>query len=205
MFDINGKLWGLLIRMTDLIFLNILFVLFSLPVFTFGASKSALYDQVRNLMKGDNNQIFKNFYKSFMIYFKRSTLIWLFYLLCLAFISLNIYAILQLPPNGLTTLFTMSTTFVFLVLNITFFYMIVLNVYFENSLKNVIINGFKLALVNLPMTILLMFIEYLPVIIFFFFTHYFLYLITIYLVIGFSLSASINTNILMNTLPFKHD
>lgn len=205
MFDINGKLWGLLIRMTDLIFLNILFVLFSLPVFTFGASKSALYDQVRNLMKGDNTQIFKNFYKSFMIYFKRSTLILLFYLLCLAFISLNIYAILQLPPSGLTTLFTMSTTFVFVVLNITFFYMIVLNVYFENSLKNVMINGFKLALVNLPKTILLVFIEYLPVIIFFFFTHYFLYLITIYLVIGFSLSASINTNILMNTLPFKHD
>lgn len=205
MFDINGKLWGLLIRMTDLIFLNILFVLFSLPVFTFGASKSALYDQVRNLMKCENNQIFKNFYKSFMFYFKRSTLVWLFYLLCLTFISLNIFAILQLPPSALTTLFTMSTTFIFVVLNITFFYMIVINVYFEDSLKNVIINGFKFALANLPKTILLMFIEYLPVIVFFFFTHYFLYLITIYLVIGFSLSASVNTTILINTLPFKHN
>lgn len=54
--------------------LNILFIIFSVPMFTIGASLKALTGSVRDLLQGDLNHEFKTFFYYFKSDFKKTTL-----------------------------------------------------------------------------------------------------------------------------------
>ena len=62
MFSIDGKLWRFLSKMADLILVNIIFIIFSIPVITIGASKAALYDVSRRIRRDEEGAILKNFF-----------------------------------------------------------------------------------------------------------------------------------------------
>lgn len=64
-------------KMTDLMVLNILFIVCSLPVFTLGASLTAMYAvNLRSVRDGDG-YVVKRFFKAFKENFRQSTVAWL--------------------------------------------------------------------------------------------------------------------------------
>lgn len=192
MFNIDGKLWAFLNKMTDLIFLNLLFIIFSLPLFTIGASKAAMYAVAGKLAKDEEAPIFKSFMMHFKENFKASTVIWGVYVLCMFMVSVNVYALTQFELGWTTTLFMTGTTIIFFIINVTFIYAILLNIHFNNTIKNSLFNGSALAIANLPRTVLILAIEYMPITLVFFFTSYVLYIFTFYFIIGFAISAFMN-------------
>lgn len=64
-------------RLFDLILLNILWVLFSLPVVTAGASAAALYSVMLKIVANEEGYIVRGFWEAFKSNFKQSTVIWL--------------------------------------------------------------------------------------------------------------------------------
>lgn len=64
-------------RLFDLILLNILWVLFSLPVVTAGASTAALYSVMLKIVANEEGYIIRGFWEAFRSNFKQSTVIWL--------------------------------------------------------------------------------------------------------------------------------
>ncbi len=76
-FDPNGKILELLWKPIHIMFLNLLWVLFSLPVVTIGASTTALYSVMIKIKNGTEGKIFRDFWDAFRGNFRQSTVIWL--------------------------------------------------------------------------------------------------------------------------------
>ena len=196
MFSIDGKLWRFLSKMADLIIVNVIFIICSIPVITIGASKTALYEVARKIRRDEESSILKNFFSSFKKHFKKSTIIWLMYLLCMVMIGVNLYACIFIRMGLLTTIFMMATAMVLFVVNITFVYTIMLVVYEDENLKVSLLKGGGLAIANLPFSILMITMEIMPFILLFFYTHYWSYIFTFCVIIGFSLIEFVNSHLL---------
>ena len=81
LFDYDSKLFQLLVRICDLVFLSLLWLLFSLPIVTVGASTAALYYTAMKLVRDRGDSAVQMFFRSFKQNLKPSlpvTLILLF-------------------------------------------------------------------------------------------------------------------------------
>ncbi len=65
----------------DIMYLNALFIICSLPVFTIGASATALYSVLFKRIRGEEFKIGKTYFAEFKSNFKQATLFWIPYLL----------------------------------------------------------------------------------------------------------------------------
>ena len=63
-------------KVTDLIVLNILTILLSVPVITAGAALTSLYDATWRIIQ-DEGVVYRSYFVSFKTNFKKSTLLWL--------------------------------------------------------------------------------------------------------------------------------
>ncbi len=89
-FGLESPLVETLSTIGDVICLSVLWILFSLPVFTMGAANTALYTTVYRCMRVNKAGVWKNFWNSFKDNFKVSTLAWLAELLVLAVLTLDV-------------------------------------------------------------------------------------------------------------------
>lgn len=88
-FGIDSPLMVALMKIGDLLCLSVLWLVFSLPIFTIGASSTALYAAVFYCLRRNEAGVWKHFWKAFRENFKRSTLAWLIELAVLAVFSLD--------------------------------------------------------------------------------------------------------------------
>lgn len=87
LFDPEGPLMSALGTLSDLVFCNILFCLFSLPLFTLGASAAALYDCTLSIVEQrEASFIAAQFWNAFRRNFRRATALWLLLLLEVLFL-----------------------------------------------------------------------------------------------------------------------
>ena len=64
-------------KIVNSVFLNILWFICSIPIFTIGASTTALYYVTLKMAKNEEGNIAKSFFRSFKENFKQSTIIWM--------------------------------------------------------------------------------------------------------------------------------
>ena len=63
-------------KIVDCVFVNLLWLLFSIPLFTIGASTTALYYTVNKVICNNRSYVWKEFWNSFRTNFKQSTIVW---------------------------------------------------------------------------------------------------------------------------------
>lgn len=76
-FDPNGKMMELLWKPIHIMLLNLLWILFSLPIVTIGASTTALYTVLFKMQNGTEGNLCREFWDAFRINFRQATLMWL--------------------------------------------------------------------------------------------------------------------------------
>ena len=76
----KGAVFGILDKVTDCILLSLIFLLFSVPVFTMGASFTALYYTVNKVHRHSRGYMWSEFVGAFKRNFKQATLTWLIFL-----------------------------------------------------------------------------------------------------------------------------
>ena len=89
-FRIDGPLYRIGNIIYYLIVTNILWVIFSLPLFTAGASTTALFYVIGKVVRDDDVSTIKDFWKSFKLNFKQSTIVWILMLVIYGIIFINI-------------------------------------------------------------------------------------------------------------------
>ena len=89
LFGMDSPLMGALMKIGDLLCLSVLWLVFSLPILTIGASSSALYAAVYHCLRRSKPGLWKHFWNAFRENFKRSTLAWLIELAVLALFALD--------------------------------------------------------------------------------------------------------------------
>ena len=77
MFNPDSKISILLNRIADYVILGVIWIICSLPIFTIGASTTALYYTSLKLLDGEESYLTKDFFYSFKTNFKQATLLWL--------------------------------------------------------------------------------------------------------------------------------
>lgn len=89
-----------LTKIGDCICLSVLWIVFSLPVVTMGASSAALYKAVYHCLRKDEAGIWKKFREAFKENLKRSTLIWLAAMLVLAVLTVDVFVFRSIKLAG---------------------------------------------------------------------------------------------------------
>ena len=84
--------------LANLIIVNLLFIITCIPIFTIGASLTALYRITIAILAGDNPAIFRDYFKAFRDNFLKATLLELFYVAVLLCCSIRI---LHYPDRAL--------------------------------------------------------------------------------------------------------
>jgi uncharacterized membrane protein YesL len=77
LFDQNRLIWVIANRVADVLAVALLWLLFSLPVVTIGASSTAAYYVYLKMARKEDGYIWRNFIKSFKQNFMQATVLWL--------------------------------------------------------------------------------------------------------------------------------
>ena len=80
-FNYDSPFWSFMSRVADLVILNLLWLLFCIPVFTIGASTAAMYRVTLNMVRGEGGGVVRSFWASFKLNFKQGVLLFLILLI----------------------------------------------------------------------------------------------------------------------------
>ena len=139
----------------DIALLSILFTVCSLPVVTFGASAAALYSVMLRRVRNEEGAILKGFFQAFRENFRQGTIAGLIFIAVNLLMFLD-YRLISVIQN--VTLAAVSAAAIMMVVLMTagvFAYVFPLIARYENSLRAAFNNAWRLAVINLPKTIVL--------------------------------------------------
>lgn len=162
LFNLDSPVMNFLSKLADLIWLNILVAVCCLPIFTIGASMTALHYVVLKMVRDEDSYITKAFFKSFKQNFKQATLIWLIMLVFIGIwvADLLIYRFsgLALPSWMLIALLAIGIVGVFATMHV---FPILSR--FDNTVINTFKNSLFMGILSLPKTITMMVCWLIPV------------------------------------------
>ncbi len=148
----------ILSRLGDAMLLSLLFVVCSVPIFTIGASLTALYYTAMKGITLDGGYVFRYFMKSFKENFKKSTIMWLAFLLAFIVFGVDVWFWYQQFTPGEVTIANVLLVFSIILLSLTFFmflYAFPLQAKFENTIRVQLRNAFLLSVKYFPTTLLI--------------------------------------------------
>ena len=162
LFSMDGKFLETFNKITDLVTLNILWLLCCIPIITIGASTSALYQVTLQIAENRDSYITKEFFKAFRENFRQATIVWLAVIVT-GFVLLSDMFII----SHFFTRSDMSVILglIFMILILLFagsMYFFPVIAYFRNSTKKIFSNSFRLAFSNLRTTFQLFLIGLIP-------------------------------------------
>ncbi|MDD3173509.1 MAG: YesL family protein, partial [Herbinix sp.] len=71
-FNIDNGFFAFLSKVCDILFLSIIWVAFCIPIITIGPANTALYYATVKVIRRDRGYLFREFFKSFRMNFKRA-------------------------------------------------------------------------------------------------------------------------------------
>lgn len=183
----------------DIMLLNILFIITSIPIVTAGVSLTALYASLKKRIHGHESYASKDYFKYWKENLKNSLIIWCILLPCLlAMVLFTSYI-----ANNLENLAAVCIYFLFfLILLFILSYVFPLQATFVNSPLRILLNSLLTALSHLPYTLALIFITSIPVCLTLYFPRAFYFTCAYWLFLGFSVSTIIS--VVITEKVFKH-
>lgn len=160
-FNLDNPVWSFMGRVADLVILNILAIVCSIPVVTIGASWTAMYYVAIRIVKREEGYVIRDFFRSFRRNFKQATIIWLLVIAVAAVFGGDIMIYRMMPDQIPKWIMIVISILAFLALG-TAIYVFPLLARFENTTKNMIKNAFVLAVVDIPFTLVFIVLMVLP-------------------------------------------
>lgn len=192
-FSMDNKFFGIMTRIADLLILNLLFLICCMPVVTIGASITALYSITLKMTTNDETYMFKGFMKSFQENFKASTTVWMIFLAILVILGVDFFFVDLFSTMQISSVLRVIFTGLALIVFIMFSYVFPLVAKFYNTTGNYIKNSFLMAICHLPQTLLIIVVNAIPIICFLVGSYLLALGTVVYLFIGFSLAAFVNS------------
>ena len=158
-FNPENKVMIFLSRITDYLILTFLWVLCSIPIFTIGASTTAMFYTSFKILDDEDSYITKCFFKSFKENFKQSTLLWLLAVAALAFLLLDFHFYSSLDEGTMRFIGLVVFGFLLVLFTITMLYLFPYVSRFYCTFKQSIKFSLLLGIRHLPTTILLIVVD----------------------------------------------
>lgn len=160
-FNYDNPVWRFIGKFFDIMILNILWFVCSIPIVTIGASTTAVYYVTLKLVRDEEGATIKSFFKSFKENFKQSTIIWLLMLVVGAVIGFDLYFFLMLQTEATMFRTVMLSVFggfglVYLCIGL---YIFPLQARFYNPVKRTVFNAFFMSIRHFLQTLGLLVID----------------------------------------------
>ncbi|MDO4273792.1 MAG: DUF624 domain-containing protein [Eubacteriales bacterium] len=154
-FNPDGKFFRFMEKFLELVKLNALWVIFSLPVITAGASTFAMFTVAGQIADGEEGYIWKSFWKAFRGNWKKSSLLWLVTggIGMGLLLDYRFWSVLDSPVSGMMKGFTIALIIVYLTGAI---YVFPLAARMDCSVKIILQNSWFLGVKYLPRTLLML-------------------------------------------------
>jgi uncharacterized membrane protein YesL len=167
LFNMDNPLFSILSKICDMLFISIAYIFLCIPIITIGPATTALYYSVVKVIRRERGYMFREFFKSFKLNFKRSAIVGV--ILTIMFIILGydlVYAYGLTAPDstqgsllmgvfiGLTFLVSAFTIFVFPVLS-----------RFDMTVKQLIKAAIYMSMRHIHFSILMIIVNVLAVVI----------------------------------------
>lgn len=151
LFNMNSGFFKFVSRFLDVLYLNLLWIIFSLPIITIGASTTAVYYVTQKMVDDEEGYVGKMFVKAFKENFKKGTFFWII----TAAATYALYIIWQVVTKSEEIFFLwillaiLATAFVIMVL----LYTMPLTARYENTISNTMKNSFLISVQHFGRTI----------------------------------------------------
>lgn len=143
LFNINSGFFKFINRLLDVLFINLLWIICSLPIVTIGASTCAAFSITLKMVDDEEGYIGKTFFKAFKQNFKQGTLMWLITAPCVYILYLLWQMVIKSEDiNAIVIIGVILLTAIAISINL---YSYPLIARYENSLKNIIKNSFGIC------------------------------------------------------------
>lgn len=154
-FNYNKGIFNAINKFTDCLLASVLWLVFSIPIITFGVSTTALYHTVHKAIRDERGTVLKEFWNSFKLNLKQSTGVWIGTLVIYIIAALCCHFLFAGLGNaswaGVLIGFCILTAFVVIWSIYIFAYI----ARFEKPTKEIIKNCVLISIANLPWSILL--------------------------------------------------
>lgn len=138
----------------DIVILHLLWLLCSIPIFTIGASTTALHYCFMKRARRDEGYIWQNFFRSFKSNFKQSTILWLILLAVGAVLYLDI-RIGMAALGGIGKAMVFCCSLLLIPYALVCLYIFPVQAKFDNSIGLNLKNALLMAIANFGYTILI--------------------------------------------------
>lgn len=196
LFNYENPFIQFLVRVGDLMILNVLFILCSAPVVTLGASLTALHRVTQNMLFEQEEPLLKAFFRAFRQNFKQSTLAWLVELVVIVSLVCDVLLVMAYFNGGLAKAMYILVAVLAILVAGVYAYLMPLIARYENGMRQQVNNAVILAIIKLPKTLLLVFLNLLPVILVLISVPVFVQTLIFWVIIGFAFVSFIESSIL---------
>ena len=196
LFNYENPFIQFLVRVGDLMILNVLFILCSLPVVTLGASLTALHRVTQNMLFEQEEPLIKAFFRAFRQNFKQSTLVWLVELVVIVSLVCDVLLVMAYFDGGLAKAMYILVAVLAILVAGGFSYLMPLIARYENGMRQQVNNAVVLAIIKLPKTLLLMLLNLLPVILLLISVPVFVQTLIFWVIVGFAFVSFLTSSIL---------
>ena len=163
LFDIDNRFFRFVSKLTNIILLNILWLIFSIPIITTGAATSAVYYVTLKMVRDEEGYIIKDFLKAFKQNFKQGVILEFVLLL----VGIILYADIRffwLHESMFSYFFIIILAIVCVLYIFTLIYIFPITARYSNklslNLKNAVIMSLKNLKISIVMTVLLIVMLY---------------------------------------------
>lgn len=196
LFNYENPFIQFLVRVGDLMILNVLFILCSAPVVTLGASLTALHRVTQNMLFEQEEPLLKAFFRAFRQNFKQSTLAWLVELVVIVSLVCDVLLVMAYFNGGLAKAMYILVAVLAILFAGVYAYLMPLIARYENGMRQQVNNAVILAIIKLPKTLLLVFLNLLPVILVLISVPVFVQTLIFWVIIGFAFVSFLTSSIL---------
>ena len=150
----DSGIMGVLAKITDVMLLQFMFILTSLPIFTIGAGLSALFATTRKLKHDSVTSTIRTYFVQFKANFKQGTILWIIFLLAggLLYFDISYYTVQE--RTALNTVMLAAAYILAIVIYLIAVYAFPLAAWFENSVKAQLKNALLMSVSHFLTTLL---------------------------------------------------
>lgn len=151
----NGKFYALVEEVAELFYLNVLWLICSLPIITIGASTTALLYVLMRKELGEDSYLLKDFFRAFKNNFLQSSLIWV---VILFFGSIAGYLEIRCIKTGgsMAAIAVVVLAFVMIVFLLILLYVFALLARFDNTVLKTVLNAFLISVKHIRETLFML-------------------------------------------------
>lgn len=161
LFSINSPLWRISDKALRLFWLSILWTVCSLPIFTIGASTTALYSVTLKYVRNEEGYLTSSFFRAFKQNFKQATLIWLAILMAAVILCFDFILYFRMNQSDPVQFLFLTIFFgIFVAFLMTSLFVYPLLAKFDNPVRRTLLNALVMAVCHIPSALLILIISF---------------------------------------------